>query len=440
MAKNAEKLHIIPPSKHTFDYHSMSQGALRVIDGLVQAGFQAYLVGGSIRDGLLNCQPKDFDISTDATPEEVKKVFRNARIIGRRFRIVHVRFGREIIEVTTFRGQSSDSSHQVESNTGQLLRDNVYGDMHSDAIRRDFTVNALYYSPENGSVYDYTNGVDDIKKRQLRIIGDPLTRYKEDPVRLLRAIRFSAKLGFSIEEKTAEPIFDNGHLLTHVPPARLFDEILKLFLNGSATAGYSLLKDYQLLDALFPATMAVIDKSPYFEGLISAVMLNTDKRLRNEKRVTPAFIYGALLWPAFMYEQHRLVTEGVPIIAAVHQAADAVIAQQLAIVAIPKRFTIPMRQIWELQWRLALRTGKKAEKLLEHEKFRAGYDFLLMREAAGEKLNGLGNWWTRFQDESEDIRHAMVDELQPPPNSSQRKPRRRKKKATETAQQNDVGE
>ena len=190
MAKNAEKLHIIPPSKHSFDHHSMSPSATRVIDGVVQAGFQAYLVGGSIRDGLLGCQPKDFDVSTDATPEEVKKVFRNARIIGRRFRIVHVRFGREIIEVTTFRGQSSDSSHQVESNTGQLLRDNVYGNMHSDAIRRDFTVNALYYSPENGSVYDYTNGVDDIKKRQLRIIGDPLTRYKEDPVRLLRAIRF----------------------------------------------------------------------------------------------------------------------------------------------------------------------------------------------------------------------------------------------------------
>jgi poly(A) polymerase len=430
MAKNAEKLHIIPPKKHSFDLHSMSPGAIKVIEELVRAGFQAYLVGGSIRDGLLDCQPKDFDVSTDATPEQVKKVFRNARIIGRRFRIVHVRFGREIIEVTTFRGQSNNSTQQVESNTGQLLRDNVYGDMHSDAIRRDFTVNALYYSPDNESIYDYTNGIEDIKNRQLRIIGDPLTRYKEDPVRLLRAIRFSAKLGFSIEEKTAEPIFDNGHLLTHVPPARLFDEILKLFLNGSAIATYTLLRDYQLLDSLFPGTMAVMDKSPYFEGLVNAVMLNTDKRLRNDKRVTPAFIYGALLWPAFIYEQHRLVEEGVPIIAAVHQAADSVIAQQLTTVAIPKRFTIPMRQIWELQWRLALRTGKKADKLLEHEKFRAGYDFLLMREDAGEKLNGLGQWWTRFQEAPEDIREAMVDELNP----DQRKPRRRKKKPAADSQ------
>lgn len=421
MAKNAEKLHIIPPNKHAFGRDSISFGATSVIEGLTQAGFQAYLVGGSIRDGLLGCQPKDFDVSTDATPEQVKRVFRNARIIGRRFRIVHVRFGREIIEVTTFRGQSDNSTQQVESHTGQLLRDNVYGDMHSDAIRRDFTVNALYYSPDNESIYDYTNGVEDIKKRQLRIIGDPLTRYKEDPVRLLRAIRFSAKLGFSLEEKTADPIFDNGHLLTHVPPARLFDEILKLFLNGSATASYSLLKDYQLLDALFPATMAVINKSPFFEGLISAVMINTDKRIRSDKRVTPAFIYGALLWPAFIYAQHKLVEQGVPIIAAVHQAADAVIGQQLAIVAIPKRFSIPMRQIWELQWRLALRTGKKAEKLLEHEKFRAGYDFLLMREAAGEKLNGLGNWWTRFQEAPADIQEAMVNELQPQPLKSKRR-------------------
>lgn len=429
MAKTATKPNVIPPSKHRFDRHNVSPCATKVIDGLVRAGFQAYLVGGSIRDGLLGFQPKDFDVSTDATPEQIKQVFRNARIIGRRFRIVHVRFGREIIEVTTFRGQASNSNQQVESNTGQLLRDNVYGDMHSDAIRRDFTANALYYSPGNESIYDYTHGIDDINKRQLRIIGDPLTRYKEDPVRLLRAIRFSAKLGFAIEEQTAAPIADNGHLLTHVPPARLFDEILKLFLNGSATATYSLLRDYQLLDSLFPGTMAVINKSPYFEGLIDAVMLNTDKRIRSDKRVTPAFIYGALLWPAFIYEQHRLVEEGVPIIAAVHQAADSVIAQQLTTIAIPKRFSIPMRQIWELQWRLALRTGKKADKLLEHPKFRAGYDFLLMREAAGEKLNGLGNWWTRYQDVSEEVREAMVDELQP----LQRKPRRRSKKTTHTS-------
>lgn len=422
MTNKAGKLQVIPHDKHSFSRHEISHNAIKVMEGLNQAGFQSYLVGGSIRDGLLGCHPKDFDVSTDATPEQVRRVFRNSRIIGRRFRIVHVRFGREIIEVTTFRGQSNNSEQQVESTTGQLLRDNVYGDMRSDALRRDFTVNALYYSPEDDSLYDYTQGLQDIDRRQLRMIGDPLTRYKEDPVRLLRAIRFAAKLGFRLEEGTAEPIRDNAHLLNHVPAARLFDEILKLFLNGSATATYTLLRDYGLLDALFPATMSVIDKSPYFEELINAVMINTDKRIRSDKRVTPAFIYGALLWPAFIYEQHKLVEQGIPVIPAIHQAADAVIGQQLAIVAIPKRFSIPMRQIWELQWRLALRNGKRAEKALEHEKFRAGYDFLLMRESAGEQLNGLGNWWTRFQDAPQEERTTMVDALQP----VQKKPKRRK--------------
>jgi poly(A) polymerase len=425
MAKKAEKLQIIPRDKHAFSRQDISPNAIKVIEGLSQAGFQSYLVGGSIRDGLLNCHPKDFDVATDATPEQVRKVFRNSRIIGKRFRIVHVTFGREVIEVTTFRGQADNSQQQVESTTGQLIRDNVYGDMHSDALRRDFTVNALYYSPDNESIYDYTQGIQDIEKRQLRMIGEPLTRYKEDPVRLLRVVRFAAKLAFRIEEATAAPIHDNGHLLSHVPPARLFDEVLKLFLNGSATATYTLLRDYQLLDTLFPSTMAVIDKSPHFDGLINAVMLNTDKRIRSDKRVTPAFIYGALLWPAFIYAQHKLVESGVPIIPAVQQAADAVIQQQVPIIAIPKRFTLPMKQIWELQWRLALRTGKRAEKTLEHEKFRAGYDFLLMREIAGESLNGLGSWWTRFQEVSPDEREAMVALLQP---ATTPKNRKRKKK------------
>ncbi|MFT5420169.1 MAG: poly(A) polymerase [Candidatus Endobugula sp.] len=431
MAKKAGQLQVIPQNKHSFSHQDISYSAIKVIEGLNKAGFQSYLVGGSIRDGLLDCQPKDFDVATDATPEQVRKVFRNSRIIGRRFRIVHVRFGREIIEVTTFRGQANDSEQQVESTTGQLLRDNVYGDMRSDALRRDFTVNALYYSLEDDSIYDYTQGIEDIERRQLRMIGDPLTRYKEDPVRLLRAIRFAAKLGFRLEDNTAAPIKDNAQLLTHVPAARLFDEILKLFLNGSATASYSLLKDFQLLDALFPSTMAVFDKSPYFAGLIDAVMLNTDKRIRNDKRVTPAFIYGALLWPAFIYEQHKLVEDGVAIIPAIHQAADIVIAKQVAIVAIPKRFSIPMRQIWELQWRLALRTGKKAEKMLDHEKFRAGYDFLLMREAAGEQLNGLGNWWTHFQDAPLEERETMISALQPAPQKKKHKKRNKKVTSTE---------
>ena len=436
MAKTDGILQVIPSSKHSFSREEISHNAIKVMEGLNRAGFESYLVGGSIRDALLGTHPKDFDVATDATPEQIKRVFRNARIIGRRFRIVHVRFGREIIEVTTFRGQAEDSQQQIESQTGQLIRDNVYGDMRSDALRRDFTINALYYSLDDESVYDYTQGLEDITQRQLRMIGDPLTRYKEDPVRLLRAIRFSAKLGFRIEANTASPISEHASLLQHVAPARLFDEVLKLFLNGSATATYSLLQDYGLLRPLFPGTMAVLDKSPYFDSLISAVMTNTDKRIRSEKRVTPAFIYGALLWPAFIYQQHKLVNKGLPVIEAVHQAADQVIAQQIPIIAIPKRFTIPMKQIWELQWRLAQRTGKKAERTLEHEKFRAGYDFLLMREAAGEKLHGLGYWWTRYQDAAPAERQAMLDELHHQrPTTKRRRPRKRSATSSESHSQ-----
>lgn len=411
MIRKTGKFTVIPAKQHQLSIDNISPNALKVVEGLAKAGFDSYLVGGCVRDALLGMTPKDFDVSTDATPEQVKRVFRNARIIGRRFRIVHVRMGREIIEVTTFRGQASDSNQQVESDTGQLIVDNVYGDMESDAMRRDFTINALYYDVADGSIYDYTQGVSDIDNRLVRMIGDPITRYREDPVRLLRAVRFMAKLGFSAAPETAAPIRDNTQLLHHVAPARLFDEVLKLFMNGSATATFSLLREYGLLDALFPGTMAVINKSPYFSALIEAVMLNTDKRIRNEKRVTPAFIYGALLWPAFIYQQHKLSTQKIPTIPAVHQAADAVIAQQLPIIAIPKRFQVPMRQIWELQWRLTQRRGRKAERTLEHEKFRAGYDFLLMREAAGEKLHGLGQWWTRYQELDETGRQAMVEAL-----------------------------
>jgi poly(A) polymerase len=432
MVKTDGILQIISNAKHTFSRQEISNNAIKVMEGLNRAGFDCYLVGGSIRDALLGTHPKDFDVATEATPEQVKRVFRNARIIGRRFRIVHVRFGREIIEVTTFRGQSDDSQQQIESQTGQLIRDNVYGDMQSDAMRRDFTVNALYYSLSDESIYDYTQGLEDINQRQLRMIGDPVTRYKEDPVRLLRAVRFSAKLGFSIEANTAAPINEYASLLQHVAPARLFDEVLKLFLNGSATASYSLLQDYGLLNPLFPATVKVLEKSPYFNGLINAVMINTDKRIRTGKRVTPAFIYGALLWPAFIYQQHKLVNKGLPVIEAVYQAADHVIAQQIPIIAIPKRFTIPMKQIWELQWRLAQRADKRAEQTLEHEKFRAGYDFLLMREAAGEKLHGLGYWWTRFQAATPQERQTMINELQKSyvENSQGKNKRRRHRKSS----------
>lgn len=424
-------VNVIPRNEHIISRRNISPSALKVMNRLNQANFQAYLVGGGVRDLLLGGSPKDFDVATDATPEQLKQLFRNARIIGRRFKIVHVRFGREIIEVTTFRGQNSDSSQQVESDTGQLLRDNVYGDMESDALRRDFTANALYYSSKDFSLYEYTSGLDDINNRQLRMIGDPVTRYKEDPVRLLRAIRFAAKLGFQIEASTAEPIRTQAHLLSHVPAARLFEEVLKLFLGGYATATYSLLKDYRVLGHLFPASYSVIDQDPTYNKLIDEVMLSTDRRIRSDKRVTPAFIYAALLWPALHSEMNTLQTKGVSSLESFHKANQKITSQQLQRIMIPKRFLIPMRQIWELQWRLPKRQGQRAYRLLEHPKFRAGYDFMLLREAAGERLDDLGQWWTQFQDADENERESMVNQLASKGNKNRR--RRKPKKKTNSA-------
>jgi len=422
---------VISQDNHGISEHQISQSALKVMNRLNQAGFEGYLVGGGVRDLLLSGSPKDFDVATDATPEQVKQLFRNSRIIGRRFRIVHVRFGREIIEVTTFRGQNSDSNQQIESDTGQLLRDNVYGDLESDALRRDFTANALYYCAKDQCIYDYTNGIEDLNNRQLKMIGDPVTRYKEDPVRLLRAVRFAAKLGFNIEENTQAPIQEQAHLLSHVPPARLFEEILKLFLSGYATATYELLRQYALLDELFPESARVMDNHFSYRPLIDEMIANTDKRIRTNKRVTPAFIYAALLWPVMHDEFLKLRESGASEVDAFGQASQRAISLQLQRIMIPKRFLIPMRQIWELQWRLPKRQGKRAQRLLEHPKFRAAYDFLLMREIAGEQLDDLGSWWNQYQFANEEVRETMVSELSPTPN---KKRRRRKPKNKENTQ------
>ncbi len=392
----------------------ISPNAIRVLDKLNQAGFESYLVGGGVRDLLLGKAPKDFDIATDATPEEIKGLFRNARIIGRRFKIVHVRFGREILEVTTFRGTADNHAQQVTSKDGQLLRDNVYGNLKSDALRRDFTVNALYYEHNSHSIYDYTEGLEDLEKRQLRMIGDAETRYKEDPVRLLRVIRFCAKLGFSIEAQTETPIAHCAPLLANVPAARLFDELLKLLLAGDATSTYQLLLKYHLFEELFPQTHAVFDNDPSYRPMMDEVMANTDTRLRNDKRVTPAFILAALLWPPMIELKKSFEAHGMHASDAFNEAASTVLRNQIARITIPKRFSIPLRQIWELQWRLPKRHGKRAEQCAEHPKFRAGYDFVILREAAGEDLGQLGQWWTQYQEEDEQGRLNMVNALSTP--------------------------
>ncbi|MEX1033680.1 MAG: polynucleotide adenylyltransferase PcnB [Cellvibrionaceae bacterium] len=415
--------------EHRVTAEDINTSALQIVERLEEAGFQAYLVGGCVRDLLVGGHPKDFDIATDATPEEIRAQFRRAHIIGRRFRIVHVRTGREVTEVTTFRAhhETGNNIEAASSEHGMLLRDNVYGDIESDALRRDFTMNALYYSPSRGEITDFTSGIADIQAKRVRMIGDPVTRYQEDPVRMLRAVRLAAKLDFAIESATAGPIHDLGHLLGNVPPARLFDEVLKLFMTGQATKVYDELRRYGLFDHLFPETGALLKADNEFAGaLIRQAAINTDLRIHNNQRVTPAFILAIILWPAATAHQEQLVADGVSPLPALQQAAQWVINRQIQRVSIPRRFTMPIREIWELQLRLPRRSGNQAFRLLSHPRFRAAYDFLLLREQAGEDHAGLGEWWTRFQASDEAERKAMASEVQGPrKRARKRQPRKR---------------
>ncbi len=393
------KPHIIPRDQHPVSRKLISISALKVMQRLNESGYDAYLVGGGVRDILLGEQPKDFDIATNAHPEQIHKLFKNSRLIGRRFKLVHILFGREIIEVATFRG-SAEQNDGKQSEHGMLLRDNVYGTIEEDAVRRDFTINALYYSTKDFSIYDYVNSLEDIQKRQIALIGDPETRYREDPVRMLRAIRFAAKLDFQIEANTKAPIRSLSSLLSNVPAARLFDEILKLFLSGKGVAIWGLLNEFDLLKPLFPAlahTLQHDERAKYYDNFVRLALRNTDQRIRAEKPVTPAFLYAALLWPEIDRKWQRLQEEGVPRFPALHQATSEALRDQLPHISIPKRFTLMMKEIWELQIRLEKIQGKKPLALIEHPRFRAAYDFLLLREQAGEDLKGLGQWWTDFQ-------------------------------------------
>ncbi|MGS0939397.1 polynucleotide adenylyltransferase PcnB [Pseudomonas luteola] len=409
---------VIPRSQHALEREQISRHALSVVDRLEKAGYQAYLVGGCVRDLMLGVEPKDFDVATNATPEQVRAEFRNARVIGRRFKLVHVHFGREIIEVATFRAnhpeeeEDEDSVHSARHESGRILRDNIYGNQEQDAQRRDFTINALYYEATQERIFDYANGASDIRNRLIRLIGDPEQRYQEDPVRMLRAVRFAAKLGFEIEEQTAEPIRRLAHLLRDIPASRLFDEVLKLFLSGNAERTYELLVSYDLFAPLFPATAEALERNPEYTGrLIKQALANTDARIREGKPVTPAFLFAALLWPALPARVDYHQEKGLPPIPAMQEAAHDITLEQCRRIAIPKRFTIPMREIWDMQERLPRRQGKRADMLLENPRFRAGYDFLLLRESAGERTGNLGQWWTRYQEVSDSQRREMIREL-----------------------------
>ena len=394
---------VISRSEHSISRADISKAALEVLYRLKDTGFQAYLVGGGVRDLLLGREPKDFDVVTDAFPEQVRKLFRNCRLIGRRFRLAHVRFGREVIEVATFRATlASDTVSRGEAivEDGRIIRDNAFGSIEEDALRRDFTVNSLYYNISDYSVLDYVGAIPDLNSGVLRMIGEPKTRFQEDPVRMLRAVRFAAKLGFRIHPDTEAPIFKMAHFISVVPAARLFDEVTKLFHSGCALEAFALLRRYGLFGRLFPATERSLaqEEQGFPITFVSHALKNTDERINLAKPVTPAFLYAVLLWEPVRHRAQYYLQRRKSEVEALQNAVGDVITEQVKRTTIPRRFTAPMREIWLLQPRFMNKSGKRPRRLLSHPRFRAAYDFLCLRAAAGEDLGDNCQWWTEFQE------------------------------------------
>ena len=401
---------------------------------LHKAGYAAYLVGGGVRDLLLGLHPKDFDIATDATPEQVKALFGNCRLIGRRFRLAHVHFGREIIEVATFRAAHDQGNGEGITEAGMILRDNVYGSLEDDAWRRDFTVNALYYNIADFSVVDYTGGMADLQAGVLRLIGDAHRRFSEDPVRMLRAARFAAKLDFQLEPGMDKEIHMLGNKLVDVPAARLFEEVLKLFHAGYAAASFRVLQQLELFGYLFLQTQQQMQQDPYCADFIRQALANTDTRIAEGKGVNPAFLFAALLWgPVRQRVAELRQNEDVNELQALQEAGNEVVSKQLQQVSIPKRFSLPMREIWTTQERLFLRQGKRAYRLLELPRFRAAYDFLLLRREVGEPLGEVCDWWTQFQEVDAEQRASMVRQLQGTATGKRRRRRRGRRTGSATS-------
>lgn len=408
---------------HGIDRDKISSAALKTTEGLQTAGFDAYIVGGAVRDLMLGKVPKDFDVATNATPEQVRSVFRRARIIGRRFRIVHVMFGAETIEVTTFRGShlSDDGDAQV-AESGRILRDNVFGNMEEDAERRDFTINALYYDPRTEEVWDYHNGVPDIKARMLRIIGNPETRYREDPVRMLRAVRLSAKLGMNIDQASETLIPRLADLLQDVPPSRMFDEMLKLFMSGHAMESAAALRKHGLHHGVLPLLDVVLEQ-PMGERFVTLALKNTDDRVLQDKPVSPSFLFATLLWHEVLAAWQKYQAQGMKPLPALIDAMHDISDIQAEKLAIPKRYSITMKEIWGLQPRFEQRAGQRPFRLLENERYRAGYDFLLLRCESGELPMELAEWWDSFAHADTETRNRMLQ-----PDTAAPKKRRRRRK------------
>lgn len=384
---------VLGPKEHGIDPTLLSSNAVRVTQTLQEAGFKAFVVGGAVRDLLLGVKPKDFDIATNATPEQIKRLFRRAFIIGRRFQIVHVMFGQDLLEVTTFRGASSTESQKDEH--GRVLRDNTFGLQHEDAIRRDFTINAMYYDPASQSVLDYHGGIADIRKKTLRIIGMPEARYREDPIRMLRVVRFAARLKFTIDPATCAPIPVMAPLINNVPAPRVFDEMLKLLMSGHALACLQQLRKEGLHHGLLPLLDVVLEQ-PLGIKFVTLALASTDERVQQGKPVSPGFLFASLLWHQVLEKWTAYKAAGELPIPALHLAADDVLDTQTDKLALQRKIGSDMRDIWAMQPRFERRVGKAPYKLLEHLRFRAGYDFLLLRCASGEIDADIGEWWTEF--------------------------------------------
>ena len=423
---------VIPRSEHGISDSDISGGSLKVLQTLTDAGHSAYLVGGGVRDLLLGLKPKDFDIATGATPDTVRKLFRSCRLIGRRFRLAHVRMGREIVEVATFRAgfdeSASDPDHvRID---GRIVRDNVFGTIEQDAWRRDFTVNCLYYDHREHTVIDFTGGYADLHDRRLKLIGPATERYHEDPVRMLRAVRFSAKHGFSIDGDASRAIYELASLIEDMPPARLYEETVKLLMGGAGRRTYELLRSYGLFGHLFPESDACIEAET---GGVAAVMAvkaleSTDERIGAGKPVTPGFLLAALLWEPVLQDSEACTARGMSDIQAYEAAGADVIERQIQHVTLPRRISQIVREIWELQPRLVSPRGRgaAASRLLGNPRFRAAYDFLLLRAEAGEDVMDHAKRWTQYQEANDGERRSMLDENR----GAKRRRRRRRGRGT----------
>ena len=422
-SNNATEPATLGPKEHGIDSQLLSPNAVRVTQTLQEAGFKAFIVGGAVRDLLLGHKPKDFDVATNATPEQVKRLFRRAFIIGRRFQIVHVLLGQEQIEVTTFRGASTEDAPKDAH--GRVLRDNTFGEQHEDAVRRDFTINAMYYDPATQTVLDYHGGIKDVRNKTLRIIGHPEARYREDPVRLLRVVRFAAKLGFTIDPATRAPIEIMAPLINNVPAARVFDEMLKLLMSGHAMACLQQLRSEGLHHGLLPLLDVVLEQ-PLGERFVKLALANTDKRILQGKPVSPGFLFASLLWHQVLEKWRAYQAAGEYPIPALHLAADDVLDAQTEKLALQRKITSDMREIWAMQPRFERRVGKSPFKLLEHPRWRAGYDFLLLRCESGEIDAEIGEWWTAFANADNQGREALLTKKSREEGTGPAKKRRRR--------------